>query len=79
MVSWSLIPGIGVHLFISDGLLVRNNSTVLLSLVGKLIAWLNPQSVFNCKNLSLVSFHWIIVTFYGVLIPVYVGQVGISR
>ena len=55
MVSGSLIPGIGVHLFTTDGMLIKNNSNVLLSLVGKLMVWLNPVTIFKRRKLSHMS------------------------
>ena len=44
IISWSLTPGIAVHLLIMDGRLVRKRSSVLWSLVGKSTIWERPSS-----------------------------------
>ena len=43
-ISWSLTPGNGIHLETKDGLLVRNKSKVLSSLVGKSAICVKPRS-----------------------------------
>ena len=57
-ISWSLIPGMGTHLFMSDGRLERKRFRVFCSLVGKLTDCIRPRSFSMDKKVSLIAIQY---------------------
>jgi hypothetical protein len=48
-ISWSLMPGIALHLLINDGRFVKNTSRRIWPLVGKLMDCIRPKSEILLK------------------------------
>jgi len=55
MMSWSLMPGMTVHLLTSDGLLVASMSRMLFWRVGSVTSWLHLRSWSRLIRLLLIA------------------------
>ncbi|CAC5381839.1 relA [Mytilus coruscus] len=64
-ISWSLIPDTGSHLFMRDGLLMRNKSRMFGPLVGNWTDCISPRSFSKDKKVSLISLrYWLPVMVF---------------
>ena len=76
VVSWSLIPILGVHLFTKLGRCVATISEVFVPLVGKLTVCLRLHDRNVSKKQSLMSLR--LILYYWVCLPIDFGQVHVS-